>query len=78
MKDRIARIRHDRFIRPMIDSLVLGLGCLAGGCGGTPSTDTPSTEVPAGIKNMQENMKSQAALQKAAQGKGQRPGPPQK
>jgi hypothetical protein len=78
MKDRIALIRHDPLIRVMMYSLVLGLGCSAGGCGGEPSTNTASEEVPAGVKNMKESMKNQAAMQKGAMGKQQRPGPPVK
>jgi hypothetical protein len=76
MNDRIALIRQDPPTRVMIYSLVLGLGCLAGGCGGEPSADTAPSEVPAGIKGMKENLKSQIQLQKGAKGKRQPSGAP--
>jgi hypothetical protein len=75
MKDRIALVRHGRIIRGMISSLVLILGCSAGGCGANPGSDTESSKMPVGGKNLQEHMKKQAAMKKNAMGKRQPGGP---
>jgi hypothetical protein len=73
MKDCIAIMCHGLFKRIAIPSLVLSLGCLAGGCGAKTGTDTPSSEVPEAVKNMKDVIKKQVAAQKGAMGKGQRP-----
>ncbi len=77
MKDHISLIRNGRFSRAMVSCLVLGLGCLAGGCDSKPDVGATPAEEPAGIKGMKENIKSQIQLQKGAKGKRQ-PGGPQR
>jgi hypothetical protein len=75
MKDRIGFRRNLLFKRIAIPSLVLSLGCLAGGCGAKPGTNTTSSEVPEAVKNLKEVIKKQVAAHKGAMGKGQRPRP---
>jgi hypothetical protein len=75
MKGRFALMRRPQFIRAVVSSLVLSLGCLAGGCGAGSGSGAPSGEMPVAGKNLQEHMKKRAAMQKGAQGKGQRSGP---
>jgi hypothetical protein len=54
----------------MISSLVLGLGCAAGGCDSTPAQKSTTPEVaPPSIENMKDSIKSQAAQFKGAKGK---------
>jgi hypothetical protein len=54
----------------MISSLVVGLGCAAGGCDATPTPQTTTPEVaPPSIENMKDAIKSQAAQFKGAKGK---------
>jgi hypothetical protein len=54
----------------MISSLVLGLGCAAGGCDASLGPQTTTHEVaPPSIENMKDNIKSQAAQFKGAKGK---------
>jgi hypothetical protein len=70
MKGQVALIRHALFRRAIISSLVLGLGCAAGGCDATPAPQTTTPVVaPPSIENMKENIKSQAAQHKGAMGK---------
>jgi hypothetical protein len=75
MKDRIALVCHGPLIRVMISSLVLVLGCSAGGCGANPGPDTESPKMPVGAKSLQEHMKKQAAMKKGAMGQRQPGGP---
>jgi hypothetical protein len=53
----------------MISSLVLGLGCAAGGCDATPAPQTTTEVAPPSVENMKDNIKSQAAQFKGAKGK---------
>jgi hypothetical protein len=73
MKDRIGHKGQDLFMPSMALSLVLSLLCLASGCGAKPGADTASSEMPESAKNLRDHMKQQAAAQKGAMGKGQRP-----
>jgi hypothetical protein len=74
MQNRVALIRNGLFTKVIFTSLVISMGSAAPGCGGDSGTAAKS-EMPAPAKNMMENMKNQAALQKAVQAKGQRPRP---
>jgi hypothetical protein len=58
--------------------LVLGCAVLAGGCGAKSGSDSAPEKVPPGVKSMQEFVKQQAATQKGAMLRQQRPGPRQK
>ena len=73
MKDFTVFGRRSVYKRIVLPSLVIALGCLAGGCGAKPGPDAPSSEVPQAVKNMKEVIKKQVAVQKGAMGKGQRP-----
>ena len=70
MKAHVALIRRALCHRAMISSLVVGLGCAAGGCDAIPAPQTTTPAVaPPSIENMKENIKSQAAQFKGAKGK---------
>ena len=70
MKGQVALISRALRRRAMISSLVLGLGCAAGGCDATPAPQTTKPEVaPPAIEALKDNIKSQAAQFKAAKGK---------
>ena len=73
MKARIVLMRPCALTRMVLCSLLLLLGCVAGGCDTKPEATT--SDVPAGIQNMKENMKSQMKLQKGAKGGLQGGGP---
>jgi len=79
MKDRFSLTRHGLPVRVMISSLVLSLGCLAGGCGGestpTPGAVTAPTELSERQKELQANLKKQAAQKIGSKVKEQQPGP---
>jgi hypothetical protein len=53
----------------MLSSLVLGLGCAAGGCDAPPAQKTTPEVAPPSIENMKDSIKSQAAQLKGAKGK---------
>jgi hypothetical protein len=74
MKDRIVPVRPCAHTRVMLCSLLLLLGFVAAGCDTKPETAT--SDVPAGIQNMKENMKSQMNSQKGAKGQLKRGGLP--
>jgi hypothetical protein len=69
MKRQVACIRPALCHRAIISSLVLGLGCAAGGCDATPAPQTTPEVAPQSIENMKDNIKSQAAQFKGAKGK---------
>ena len=69
MKVQVALTRPALCHRAMISSLVLGLGCAAGGCDATPAPQTTPEVAPPSIENMKDNIKSQAAQFKGAKGK---------
>jgi hypothetical protein len=75
MKDRIVLIRPHLLIQVIIGSLVLGLGCMAGGCGAKSASDAAPAKVPDSAKSLQEYMKKQTAMKKHAPGKPQPGGP---
>jgi hypothetical protein len=76
MKGRIALMRHSQLVRTCVFSLILGLVCLASGCGERSGSDTPSTskELPKHAQSLKEQMQKRTATQKGAQGKGLRSG----
>jgi hypothetical protein len=78
MKDRIAVMRRGALTRMMLCSQLLLLGCAASGCDTRRSTETASSDVPAGVNIMKEQMKSQLKnqmKQKQQKGVNARPQP---
>ncbi len=73
MKARIFLMRRCALTRIVLCCLFVLLGYVAGGCGAQPETAT--SEVPAGIQNMKDNMKNQMKLLKGAKGRLPRGGP---
>jgi hypothetical protein len=74
MKDRVVLVRPGALTRVMLCSPLLLLGCAVGGCDTRP--ESAPSDVPVGIKNMQENMKNQMKIQKGAKGQLKRGGQP--
>jgi hypothetical protein len=70
MKDRIAIMRRRALTRVMLCSLLLWLGCVAGGCDTNRGTGTASSDVPEGVKIMKEQMKNQIKNQMKQQNRG--------
>jgi hypothetical protein len=66
MNVRIIFLRHPQLIRAAVYALAVGLGCLAGGCGGPAGSGTPAEgeKVPEGIVKLKEAMKERAAAKK--------------
>lgn len=66
-------IRHPRIIRSTLACLMLavGLGCIAGGCGGEtgPGTGPGVEKVPEGFEKVKESMKERAAAKKGRPGR---------
>ncbi len=77
MKGRMALTRHSQLVRTCVFSLVLGLVCLAGGCGAPSGSEPTSTtkELPKHAQSLKEQMQKRTAEKKAAQGKGLRSRP---
>jgi hypothetical protein len=73
MKARIVLMRPCALTRAVLCSLLLLLGCVAGGC--DTNQETAKSDVPVGIQNMKDNMKSQMKSQKGAKGRLPRGGP---
>ena len=75
MNGRMALMRHSRLIRMGVYLLLMSLGCLSIGCGGTPGSDAKSSskELPPSAKGLQEHMKKRATQ---IGGVGKQPGGP--
>jgi hypothetical protein len=74
MKDRIAITRPGALPRVLVFSLVLLLGCAAGGCDARPNSETGPSAAPPGIEKMKEQMKGQMKPQDRGKGRPQRGG----
>ncbi len=77
MMGRIALMRHSQLVRAWVCSLVLGLQCLASGCGAPSGSEPASTskELPKHAQSLKEQMQKRTTAKKGAQGKGLRSGP---
>jgi hypothetical protein len=72
MKDRTALMRRSRLIPAVVGPLVVGLAGLTGGCGTGPDSEAAAEKRSNYARSLKDQMKQQAAAQKAASGK--RPG----